>query len=101
MSPLSPMELHPLLHPLLEIQLKIIFQPKAIMPRSWCNFCKEHHEETTCEVRKSARHKIFGKRIETTITILNFVEPKDVMIINTRNCYSGKSHLTIRLWVVG
>ena len=22
------------------------FQPKAIMPRSWCNFYKEHHKET-------------------------------------------------------
>jgi hypothetical protein len=61
------------------------FQPKAIMPRSWCNFCEEHHEETTCEVRKSTRDKIFGKRPETTITVLDFAEPKDVLIINTRN----------------
>jgi hypothetical protein len=21
------------------------FQPKAIMPRSWCKFCEEHHEK--------------------------------------------------------
>jgi hypothetical protein len=55
------------------------------MPRSWCNFCEEHHEETTCEVRKSARDKIFGKRPETTIVVLDFAEPEDVMIINTRN----------------
>jgi hypothetical protein len=61
------------------------FQPKSIMPRSWCNFCEEHHEETTCEVKKSARDKIFGKRPETTIVILDFAEPEDVMIINTRN----------------
>jgi hypothetical protein len=53
------------------------------MPRSWCNFCEEHHEETTCEVRKSARDKIFGKIPETTIVVLDFVEPEDVMIINT------------------
>jgi hypothetical protein len=61
------------------------FQPKAIMPRSWCNFCEEHHEESTCEVKKSARDKIFGKRPETTIVVLDFADPKDVMIINTRN----------------
>ena len=50
------------------------FQPKDIMPRSWCNVCKQHHEETTCEVRKSARDKIFGKRPETTIVVLDFAE---------------------------
>jgi hypothetical protein len=61
------------------------FQPKAIMPRGWCKFCEEHHEETTCEVKKSVRDKIFGKRPETTIVVLDFVEPEDVMIINTRN----------------
>jgi hypothetical protein len=61
------------------------FQPKAILPRSWCNFFEEHHEETTCEVKKSARDKIFGKRPEATITVLEFLEPEDVMVINTRN----------------
>jgi hypothetical protein len=61
------------------------FQPKAILPRSWCNFCEEHHEEATCEARMSARDKIFGKRIETTIAFLDFVEPEDVMVIITRN----------------
>jgi hypothetical protein len=61
------------------------FQPKAILPRNWCNFCEEHHEESTCEVRKSARVKIFGKRPETTIVVLDFAEPEDVMIINTKN----------------
>jgi hypothetical protein len=61
------------------------FQSKVIMPRSWCKFCEEHHEESTCEVNKSARDKIFGKRHETTIVFLEFGEPEDVMIINTRN----------------
>jgi hypothetical protein len=61
------------------------FQLKYIMPRSWCNFCEENHEETTCEVKKSAKDKIFGKIPETTIVVLDFAEPKDVMIINTRN----------------
>jgi hypothetical protein len=61
------------------------FQPKAIMSRSWCNFCEENHEESTCEVKKSARDKIFGKKPETTIVVLDWAEPEDVMIINTRN----------------
>jgi hypothetical protein len=60
------------------------FQPKAILPPSWCNFCEENHEEDTCEVRKSARDKIFGKIPENTIVVLNFSEPEDVMIINTK-----------------
>jgi hypothetical protein len=64
---------------------KNIFQPKVIMPRSWCNFCEEHNEESTCEVKKSSRDKIFGKRLETTIVVLEFAELEDVMIINTRN----------------
>jgi hypothetical protein len=61
------------------------FQPKAILPRSWCNFYEEHHEETMCEVRKSARDKIFGKIPEATIVFLDFSKPEDVMVINTRN----------------
>jgi hypothetical protein len=61
------------------------FQPKAIIPRSWCNFCEEHHEESTCEVKKSARDKIFGKWLETAIVVLYIAEPEDVMIIYTRN----------------
>jgi hypothetical protein len=42
-------------------------------------------KESTCELKKSARDKFFGKRHETTIAFLDFVETKDVMIINTRN----------------
>jgi hypothetical protein len=61
------------------------FQPKAILPRSWCKFCEDHHEEATCEVRKISRDEIFGKRPETTIDVLDFIELEDVMIINTRN----------------
>jgi hypothetical protein len=52
------------------------FKPKSIMPRSCCKFCEEHHEETTCEVRKSAKYKIFGKRLENTIEFLNFCRAK-------------------------
>jgi hypothetical protein len=55
------------------------FQPKAILPQSWCNFCEEHHEESTYEVKKSAKDKIFGKRPEATITVLDFAE-----------CYTSK-----------
>jgi hypothetical protein len=58
--------------PPFKIPIENNFQPKAIMPRSLCNFC----EETTCEVRKSTRDKIFGKRPETTIVVLDFSKPK-------------------------
>jgi hypothetical protein len=61
------------------------FQLKVILPWSWCNFCEEHHKENTCEVKKSARDNIFGKRPEATIIFLDFVELEDVMVINTRN----------------
>jgi hypothetical protein len=71
--------------PLFRNPIENNFQPKPILPQSWCNFCEEHHEETTCEVKKSAKDKIFGKILETTITILDFSELEDVMIINTRN----------------
>jgi hypothetical protein len=71
--------------PLFRNQVENIFQPKAILPRSWCKFCKEHHEETTCEVKKSARENIFGKIPEATIGVLYFAAPEDVMVINTRN----------------
>jgi hypothetical protein len=61
------------------------FQPNAIMSHSWCNFCEEHHEESTCELKKSVKDKIFGKRHETNILVLHFAKPQDFMIINTRN----------------
>jgi hypothetical protein len=67
------------------------FHPKAIMPHSWCNFCKENHEESTCKVKMSARDKIFVKSPETTIVVLDWAEPEDFMIINTRNkSYASK-----------
>jgi hypothetical protein len=43
------------------------------------------HKEATCEVKKSVRDKIFGKRLEATIFVLDFAEPEDLMVINTRN----------------
>jgi hypothetical protein len=61
------------------------FHPKAIMPHSLCNIWEERHEESTCEVKKSARDKIFGKIPKTIIFFLDFAKPDDVMIINTRN----------------
>jgi hypothetical protein len=57
------------------------------MPCSWYNFCEENHEESTCEVKKNARDKIFGKRTNTTIVVLDWVEPEYVMVINTMNKY--------------
>jgi hypothetical protein len=61
------------------------FHPKAILPQNWCNFYEEHHEEATCEVRKSDKENIFGKIPKTNIVVLDFVELEDAMIINTRN----------------
>jgi hypothetical protein len=77
---------HPFINP-----IENNFHPKSILPRSWCNICEEHHEEATCEVRKSVRYKTFSKIPETTIAILDFAEPEDVMIINNRRkSYSPK-----------
>ena len=45
------------------------------MTRSWYNFCEENHEESTSEVKKNARDKIYGKRPDTTIVVLDWVEP--------------------------
>jgi hypothetical protein len=61
------------------------FQPKAIMSRAWCNFCEENHDESTCEVKKNARDKIFGKNPEATIVVLDWAQPDDVMVVNTIN----------------
>jgi hypothetical protein len=82
-SPLTPGASSSFSHPFRN-PIESNFQPKSIMPRSWCKCCKEHHEEATCEVRKSTRDRIFGKIPETTIVFLDFEEPEDVMIINTR-----------------
>jgi hypothetical protein len=61
------------------------------MAHSWCNFCEENHEESTCEVKKNVRDKIFGKRPDTTIIVLDWVEPEYVMVVNTRNkSYTAK-----------
>jgi hypothetical protein len=38
------------------------YPPKAILSRAWCNFCEDNHDESTCEVKKSARDRIFGKK---------------------------------------
>jgi hypothetical protein len=67
------------------------FQPKAIMSRSWCNFVEENHEESTCKVKKNVGDKIFGKKPDTTIIVLDWVEPEDGMVINNRNkTYTAK-----------
>jgi hypothetical protein len=67
------------------------FQPKAIMACNWCKFRKENYEESTCEVKRISREKIFGKRPNTMIIVLHWVEPEDVMVINTRNkSYTSK-----------
>ena len=61
------------------------FQPKAIMSRSWCNFCEETHDESTCEVKNNAKDGIFDKRYDATIFVLDWAQPNDVMVVNTKN----------------
>ena len=57
------------------------------MTRTWCNFCEENHDENTYEVKINDRDKIFGKRPDTTIAVLDWDDLEDVMIINNRNKY--------------
>jgi hypothetical protein len=47
-------------------------QPKAILSRAWCNFCDDNHYESTCEVKKRAKERIFGKNVDTTIDDLDW-----------------------------
>jgi hypothetical protein len=61
------------------------------MTHTWCNFCEESNDENICEVEINVRDKIFGKRLNTTIIVLDWPEPKDVMVVNTRNkSYTSK-----------
>jgi hypothetical protein len=60
------------------------------MTRSWCNFYEENHDDNTCEVK--INDKIFGKRHVITIIVLDWAEPYEVMVVNTRN----KSYTTKR-----
>ena len=61
------------------------FQPKAIMSHAWCNFCEENHKESTCEVKKNAKDRIFIKRSDATIVVIYWDQHDDVMVVNTRN----------------
>jgi hypothetical protein len=62
------------------------------MSRAWCNFCEENHDEMTCEVKRNARDRIFGKKLDATIVVLDWAPQDDVMVINTRNkTYTNKS----------
>jgi hypothetical protein len=73
--------------------MKINFSPKPSCLVVGVTFVRiqEHRDEGTCEVKKSARDKIFCKRPETTIAFLDFVKPEDVRIISTRNkSYASK-----------
>jgi hypothetical protein len=74
------------------------FHPKAIMTHTWCKFCEENHDENTCEVKINARDKIFGKRPDTMITILDWDKSEDVMVFNTRNkSYTAKRNFNLPL----
>jgi hypothetical protein len=72
------------------------FQLKAIVTRCWCNLCEENHDENACEVKKNSRDKIFGKRPDTAIDVLDWAESEDVMVINARNkSYTAKGKFDI------
>jgi hypothetical protein len=60
-------------------------QPKAILSRAWCNFCDDNHEESTCEVKKKAQERIFGKINEAIVIALDFMPEEDVMVVNTQS----------------
>jgi ribonuclease HI len=67
------------------------FQPKAIFPRAWCNFCEDHHDESTCEVKKNVRDRIFGKKPRYYHFVLDWAPQDDVMVVNTINkSYANK-----------
>jgi hypothetical protein len=55
--------------------------------RTWCNVCEKNHDENTYEVKRNSRDNIFGKRPHTTIVVLDWAKPEDVMVVNTRNKY--------------
>ena len=68
-----------------------IFHPKAIMTHTWCSFCEENHDENTCKVNRNSRNNICGKGLDTTIIVLDWDEPEDVMVVNIRNkTYTSK-----------
>jgi hypothetical protein len=61
------------------------------MTHTWCNFWEENNDENTCDFEINVRDNIFGKMIDTAIIVLDWVEPEDVMVVNTRNkSYTGK-----------
>jgi hypothetical protein len=64
------------------------------MSSAWCNFCEENHDESTCEVKKNAKDRIFGKKLMLLLLFLDWAHQDDVMVVNTRNkSYPNKGKL--------
>jgi hypothetical protein len=63
------------------------FHLKAILSRTWCNFCEENHNENTCEIKLSTRESVFDKKIDTTIDALYWAHEEDFMMVDTQNKY--------------
>jgi hypothetical protein len=57
------------------------------MTHTWCKFCEENQNENTYEVKRNVRDKIFVKRPDTMIIVLDWYEIEDVMVVNVRNTY--------------
>jgi hypothetical protein len=86
LSPLSPLELHPLLHPTLEIRLKIIFILKISFLQVGVNFARNTMEKSRVRLIRVPKIRSLGNReLESIIVVLDLVDPKDVMFINSIN----------------
>jgi len=60
-------------------------QTHTLLTRPFCNFCEEHHDPKTCEVLKSTREHVFGKRPNLSINALDYMDGEDVLAVTTRS----------------
>jgi len=60
-------------------------QTHTLMTRPFCNFCEEHHDPKTCEVLKTTKEHVFGKRLDLTINALYWMDDKYVLAVTTRS----------------
>jgi len=51
----------------------------------FCNLCEEQHDPKTCEVLKSTREHVFGKRPDSSVNALDWMEDEDVLAVITRS----------------
>lgn len=56
-----------------------------MLTRPFCNFCEEHHDPKTCEVLKHSKERVFGKRPDSSVNALDWVDDDDVFAVTTRS----------------